>query len=172
MPKPLEIRPSRTTDAYNLSMIGEEGETCPLPVPPEQAEREMLRRIVGNLATSRVAVVGLSADPSRASYQIAGYLIGEGVEVVPVNPNCAAVLGLRCYASLQEVPEKIDLVDVFRRPEHCAEIVRDAIAAGAGAVWLQSGIRNAEAQRLAVDAGLDFVQDRCLMVEHMRRGRR
>jgi hypothetical protein len=123
------------------------------------------------LGAKRIVVVGLSDDPSRASYGVAGYLRSVGKEVVPVNPNHQTVMGMTCYPSLRDVPGKIDLVDVFRRPEYCAGVVEDAIAVGAKGVWLQSGIVSAEAQRLAQAAGIDFVQDRCLMVEHMHQGR-
>lgn len=144
-------------------------DACPLPVNSGNAEADVVRRM---LAARRVAVVGLSDDPSRASYGVAGYLRSVGKEVVPVNPNAKSVMGMTCYASLRDVPGPVDLVDVFRRPEYCAGVVEDAIAAGAKGVWLQSGIRSVEAERLAREAGLDFVQDRCLMVEHMHQGRR
>ena len=83
--------------------------------------------------------------------------------------NYDQVLGRKCYASLADVPGEIDLVNVFRRPQFCADVTREAIAKGAKGVWLQAGIRNEEARKLAADAGVDFVQDRCIMVEHMAR---
>jgi predicted CoA-binding protein len=98
---------------------------------------------------------------------VASYLLSVGKEIVPVNPNHQRVLGLRCYPSLEAVPGPIDVVDVFRRPEHCAEVVRSAVAVGAKGVWLQSGIVSKEAERLAHEAGIDFVQDRCMKVDHM-----
>ena len=82
------------------------------------------------------------------------------------------MLGLKCYASLEDVPGTIDVVDVFRRPEFCADVVRSAVAAGAKGVWLQSGIVSPEAEQVAAEAGIDFVQDRCLKVEHMFHGGR
>lgn len=115
------------------------------------------------LAARRIAVVGMSEG--RISGQIGAFLAAQGREVIPVNPTQTMVNGLKCYASLADVPGKIDLVNVFRRPEFCGGVVRDAIAAGAGGVWLQSGIISAEAQRLAAEAGLPFVQDHCIMVE-------
>ncbi len=121
------------------------------------------------LAGRRIAVVGLSDDPSRPSYGVSGHMLRAGYTILPVNPNCATALAQTCYATLAEVPGPIDVVNVFRRPLACAQVVRDAIAAGAKGVWLQSGIVNAEARQLAADAGLDFVQDRCIMVEQMRR---
>jgi len=143
------------------------GEACPLPTPIRAAERPVIERL---LKAERIAVVGLSDDPSRPSYGVAEYLRGRGKEIVPVNPNHERIMGLKSYGSLAEVPGHIDLVDVFRRPEHCPQVVRDAIAAGAGGVWLQSGIVSEEASRLAGEAGMDFVQNRCLMVEHRRAG--
>jgi predicted CoA-binding protein len=92
-------------------------------------------------------------------------------EILPVNPNHKTVMGLTCYPSLAAVPGPIDVVDVFRRPEFCADVTRDAVEVGAKGVWLQSGIRSAEAREIARKAGIDFVQNRCLKVEHMFRGR-
>lgn len=120
------------------------------------------------LQARRIAVVGLRDDPSRPSFHVASYLQSQGIEIVPVNPHGLIILGVHCVPSLAEVRSPIDLVDVFRRPEFCPAIVREAIAAGAKGVWLQSGVRSEEARRLATEAGIDFVQDRCLMVEHMR----
>jgi predicted CoA-binding protein len=142
-------------------------DACPLPTPPREGERQVIERLV---AARRIAIVGLSDDPSRPSYGVAEYLRGQGKQIVPVNPNHEQVMGLKSYRSLAEVPGRIDLVDVFRRAAFCAEVTREAIAVGAGGVWLQSGIINAEAERLAAEAGMDFVQNRCLMVEHRRRG--
>jgi predicted CoA-binding protein len=121
------------------------------------------------LGAGRIAIVGLSDDPSRPSYQIAAYLQSQGYEVVPVNPTHAMVMGMKSYPTLREVPGEVDVVNVFRRPEFCADITRDAIAIGAKGIWLQSGVRNDEAKKLAAAAGVDFVQDRCIMVEHRMR---
>ena len=117
----------------------------------------------------RIAVVGITDNPSRPSHYVSDYLIAQGKEVVPVNPKHTEVLGLKCYPSLTEVPGEIDLVDVFRRPEFCADVVREAIAVGAKGVWLQSGIISDAAKKLAQEAGILFVQNRCLMVELSRR---
>ena len=124
------------------------------------------------LVAKRVAVVGLSDDPSRASHGVASYLQSAGKEIIPVNPNYDRVLGVKCYPSLEEVPGRIDVVDVFRRPEFCADVVRSAVAVGAKGVWLQSGIVSEEARRIAAEAGIDFVQDRCMKVDHMFGGGR
>ena len=144
-------------------------DACPLPTDSPDDEAAAVRRM---LSGKRIAVVGLSDDPTRPSHDVARYLQSAGKEVIPVNPNHSKVLGLKCYPSLTAVPGQIDVVDVFRRPEFCADVVRDAIEAGAKGVWLQSGIVSDEAERLAAEAGIDFVQDRCLKVEHMFHGRR
>ena len=143
-------------------------DACPLPGAARGSTADAIRRM---LAGNRIAVVGLSDDPSRASHGVASYLASVGKEIIPVNPNHATVMGLRCYPSLEDVPGAIDVVDVFRRPEFCADVVRSAVAVGAKGVWLQSGIVSPEAERVARDAGIDFVQDKCMKVEHMFGGR-
>jgi hypothetical protein len=140
-----------------------QGDSCRLPAGPGDSEAEMIRRL---LDAHRIAVMGLSDDPSRPSFGIARYLLSAGKEVIPINPNHSTVLGLKCYPSLEAAPGRIDLVNVFRRPEHCADVVRSAIAVGAKGVWLQSGIISREARELAIKARIDFVQNRCIMVEH------
>lgn len=144
-------------------------DACPLPTRPPDDEAAIIRRL---LTGRRIAVVGLSDDPSRPSHDVARYLHSVGKEIIPVNPNHAAVLGRKCYPSLADVPGPIDVVNIFRRPQFCADIVCAAIAAGARGVWLQTGIVSPEAQRLAAEAGIDFVQDRCMKVEHMFQGSR
>ncbi|WP_424184304.1 CoA-binding protein [Actinokineospora sp. G85] len=114
----------------------------------------------------RVAVVGLSARPDRPSHGVARYLVAAGLEVVPVNPALTEWEGRKAYPSLTEVPGHLDVVDVFRRPSEVDEVAREAVAVGAGALWLQLGVVNAQAARLASEAGLDVVVDRCLAVEH------
>lgn len=128
------------------------------------------RDIQSALEMKRVAVVGLSSDASRGSHGVARYLQRAGYEVVPVNPNEQEVLGLKAYPSLKELPEPPDLVDVFRRPEHLSQIVDDAIAVGAKAVWFQLGVVNLEAARKAREAGLIVVMDRCIKIEKSLRG--
>jgi predicted CoA-binding protein len=139
-------------------------DACPLPTRPPDDEAAVIRRM---LSGKRIAVVGLSDDPYRPSHDVAQYLVSVGKEVIPVNPNHQRVLGRKCYPSLEAVPGPIDVVDVFRRPEFCAQVVRSAVAVGAKGVWLQTGITNDEAAEIAARAGLDFVQDRCIKVEHM-----
>lgn len=144
-----------------------DNDACPLPTEPEErGEAEAVRRM---LAARRVAVVGLSDDPGRASYGVAAYLRSAGKEVIPVNPNYKTVMGLTCYPSLEAVPGPIDVVDVFRRPEYCPDVVRSAVAVGAKGVWLQSGVVSDEARAIARRAGIDFVQDRCMKVDLMFR---
>src|SRR5260370_14931301 len=99
---------------------------------------EEARDVLRNART--VAVVGLSDRPERASYRVAAYLQAHGYRIIPVNPNVVEVLGERAYARLRDVPDKVDLVDVFRRPSHVPEIIEEAIAIGARTVWLQEGI--------------------------------
>jgi uncharacterized protein len=119
-------------------------------------------------ATRTIAVVGLSPRKHRDSLRVARYLQRQGYRIIPVNPNADEVLGEKSYPSLQEVPEQIDLVDVFRRPEFVADVARDAVEIGAKAIWMQIGVVNEEAARIASEAGLKVVMDRCLMVEHWR----
>ncbi len=115
-----------------------------------------------------IAVVGASPDPGRTSHRVMRYLQGAGYRCIPVNPNAGEVLGERCYPALGDVPEPVDFVDVFRRPEYCAAVAEDAVAIGTRALWLQLGVRSADARRIAVDAGLDYVEDACTLVVHRR----
>jgi predicted CoA-binding protein len=115
-----------------------------------------------------VALVGVSNNPIRSSNFVAAYLVRTSLRVYPVNPLYERVLGLECYPSLAALPEVPDIVDVFRRHDAIPEVVDEAIAVGAKAVWLQLGLRHDEAARRAVDAGLRVVQDRCLKIEHAR----
>ena len=117
----------------------------------------------------RIAVVGLSSDPGRASHGVARYLQKQGYKIIPVNPNETRVLGERAYASLSELPEPPEVVDVFRRPEFVPQVVDEAIAVGARALWLQLGVINYEAARRARNAGLIVVMDRCMLSEHAHR---
>jgi predicted CoA-binding protein len=115
-----------------------------------------------------VAVVGLSDKPDRDSYHVAAYLQKAGYRVIPVNPVLKGeVLGEKAYASLREVPEKIDVVDVFRKPDAVPEIVEEAIGVGAKVVWMQEGIAHNAADR-ARAAGLKVVQSRCILKEHRK----
>ena len=115
-----------------------------------------------------VAVVGLSADPARTSHGVARYLLSQGYEVIPVNPNAAEVLGLKSYPDLPSIGRPVDAVDIFRPSEAVPPIVEQAIASGAKTVWMQEGIFHAEAERQAKAAGLQVVMNRCMMKEHYR----
>ncbi|MDP9067347.1 MAG: CoA-binding protein [Actinomycetota bacterium] len=119
----------------------------------------------------RIAVVGASDDPWRASYGVVATLIDHGYEVIPVNPGFEEVLGLRSYPTLADVPGDIDVVDVFRRQEHLPGVAREAADVGARALWLQVGLRSPEARRTAEAAGMDYVEDVCLKVEVATRDR-
>jgi len=121
------------------------------------------------LASSRViAVVGLSSHAWRPSYQVSAYLQTAGYRIIPVNPQETNVLGERAYARLEDVPEKIDVVELFRRSEFVPPVVESAIQAGAKSVWMQEGVVHEEAARRARAAGLRVVMDRCLLKEHRR----
>jgi predicted CoA-binding protein len=125
-----------------------------------------LRRI---LKENRViAVVGLSAEWHRPSYFAAKYMQEHGYRVIPVNPKYDSVLGEKCYKSLRDIPEKVDIVDVFRRSQDVMPIAEDAIAIGAKVLWQQLGVRNEEAAAKARAAGLETVLERCVKIEHGR----
>jgi predicted CoA-binding protein len=114
-----------------------------------------------------IAIVGASPRPSRPSHGVMRYLLDHGYRVIPVRPqDCDEVLGVPCVASLAEIHEPVDLVDVFRRPEFCADVAHEAVAAGAGALWLQLGIVSPDARRIAAEGGLDYVEDLCTAVVH------
>ena len=116
-----------------------------------------------------VAVVGLSADPSRPSYRVAQYLQEHGFRIVPVNPGCQEILGERCYAGLKDIPFPVAIVDIFRNVEAIPTIVAEAIAVGAKVVWMQLGLEEPHSARQAKQAGLQVVMDRCLKIEHGQR---
>ena len=130
------------------------------------AESAELRRILTECHT--IAVVGLSADASRPSHGVARYLKQQGYRIVPVNPRYEAVLGERCYPRLADIPHPVDMVDVFRRTEDVLPVAQQTVAIGAKCLWQQLGIMNLEADRLAREAGLDSIMDRCVEIEHMR----
>lgn len=122
-----------------------------------------------------IAVVGCSDHPYTTSFGIAGYLIRQGFEVIPVNPNHDAVHGRRCYPSVEDIPytTSLDIACIFRRPAFTAEMVRSvvrrvAVTGETPTVWTQIGVHSAEAERLATEAGLTYVRNRCIMVEHAR----
>lgn len=119
-------------------------------------------------ASHTIAVVGLSGSPSRASNGVSAYMQRAGYRIIPVNPNEAEVLGEKSYARLEDIPEKIDIVDVFRRPEFVPEIVESAIRIGAKTLWLQEDVINERAAARARAAGLHVVMDKCILKEHRK----
>lgn len=116
----------------------------------------------------RIAVVGASDDPSRASHRIMGTLLRAGYEVVPVNPEVHEVRGVPAVGALADIDGEVDIVDVFRRPEHAPDIAREAVETGAKTLWLQSGITSTEAREIAQEGGIGYVEDLCLgvLVQH------
>lgn len=126
--------------------------------------QEDLRKIL--TSTKTIAVVGLSNKPDRPSYEVAGYLKDVGYRIIPVNPTIKEALGERAYSSLRDVPGKVDVVQIFRRPEEVPAVVEDAIAIGAKVVWMQPGAENKDAAARAEAAGLKVVVGACMMVTH------
>mgnify|MGYP001371850779 CR=1 FL=1 len=131
-------------------------------MPESVPMRELLR------SARVIAVVGLSSKRHRPSYGVSEYMQRMGYRIIPVNPNEKEVLGERAYPSLDEVPEKIDIVNIFRRSEYVPEIVDAAIRVGARAIWMQEGVIHEEAAAKARAAGLTVVMDRCILKEHRR----
>jgi predicted CoA-binding protein len=137
----------------------------PVPLLDDAGIRELLR------SRPRIAVVGASDDPGRPAHGVMARLLAAGYDVVAVNPAWQTVLGMRCHPTLAEavrVTGRVDLVDVFRRSDQCVDHAREAVAVGARCLWLQQGIANAEAGRIAHEAGLSVVMDRCTAVDHWR----
>jgi predicted CoA-binding protein len=130
--------------------------------PPERTIEQILKE------SKTIAVVGLSANPGRDSHQVASYLKRNGYIIYPVNPNYEQVLGSRCYTNLSDIPDAIDIVDIFRRPEYIPPIAGEAVKIGAKVIWMQLGIRNEEAAETARRAGLQVIMDRCIKIEHQR----
>jgi predicted CoA-binding protein len=134
----------------------------PVVHPSDQQIKDLLQN------AHTIAVVGLSSSRLRASYGVSQYMQSAGYRIIPVNPNEREVLGEKSYARLEDVPEKIDVVDVFRRSEFVPEIVDAAIRVGAHAIWMQDGVVNETAAQRARDAGLFVVMDDCILREHRR----
>ncbi|HZU29757.1 MAG TPA: CoA-binding protein [Candidatus Angelobacter sp.] len=126
---------------------------------------ELLRK------SKTIAVVGLSDSPLRPSYGVSAYMQGHGYRIIPVNPSIKGALGEKAVASLSDIEEKIDIVDVFRRSEHVADVVDEAIRLKVPAIWLQEGVINEEAAEKARQAGIFVVMDRCILKEHRARFR-
>ena len=137
---------------------------CELPDynPPDEEVVELLK------STKTVAVVGISHKEDRDSYKVAKYLKEHGYKIIPVNPKYKEVLGEPCYPDLKSIPEKIDVVDIFRKVDAIPGIVDEAIAVGAGAVWMQLGLAHNESAEKARQAGLKVVMNKCMKIEHQR----
>ena len=125
-----------------------------------------LRRILKDNHT--IAIVGLSADWYRPSYFAAKYMQEHGFRIIPVNPKYTEILGEKCYPDLKSIPEKVDMVDVFRKSADCPPIAKEAVAIGAKVLWLQLGVENDEAKTIAESGELEFVQNRCVKIEYAR----
>jgi predicted CoA-binding protein len=142
---------------------GKMGIQCKIEDGPAAADRDM-RNILCSSKT--IAVVGISAKEESPSNMVSKYLIGQGFKVIGVNPKCDEVLGAKCYPDLKSIPEHVDIVDIFRRADALAGVVEEAIGIGAGAVWMQLGLENAEAAQKARRAGLSVVMNKCIKIEH------
>ena len=136
-------------------------------VPDGAAGADPILEILRKYKT--IAVVGLSSNPMRPSYGVTEYMQGAGYRIIPVNPNEGEVLGEKSYARLEDVPEKIEIVDIFRRAEEVAAVVESAIRIGAKVVWMQLDIENEKAAEKARAAGLTVVEDACILIEHRKR---
>jgi len=132
---------------------------------PDTTDSE-IERVLQEAKT--IAVVGLSPNPNRPSFGVANYLAGAGYRIIPVNPGQDEVMGLTCYPSLDEVPDPVDIVDIFLKPERIPEVVDAAIRKGAKCIWMQLGIEHEEAAKKAGKAGLTVVMDHCTKIEHIR----
>lgn len=135
----------------------------------DDKNRDEIRELLESSQT--IAVVGLSSSRMRPSYGVAEYMQRAGYKIIPVNPNETEVLGERAVARLEDIREKVDIVDVFRRPEFVPEVAESAIAIGAKALWLQEGVIHEAAAKRARDAGLFVAMDLCIMKEHAKRFR-
>ena len=129
------------------------------------ADMKKIKTILTNAQT--IAIVGLSPKKNRPSNMVGQYLQEAGFSIIPVNPGQIEILGEKCYASLCDIPEIVDIVDIFRRSDKVGSIVDDAIAIRAGTVWMQLGIRNEQAAQKAKDAGIPVIMDRCIKIDHM-----
>lgn len=130
--------------------------------PSERRIKEILE------GAKTIAVVGVSKKPERDSYQVASYLVSHGYRIIPVNPALDSLFGEKAYPDLKSIPDPVDIVDIFRRPDAVPAIVEEAIQAGAKVVWMQLGIVHREAAERAASEGLEVVMDRCIKIEHKR----
>jgi len=130
------------------------------------SEAEKIEELLKSAKT--IAVVGLSDNPARTSYRVSAYMQSQGYRIIPVNPAISEALGEKSYPTLSEVPEKIDIVNVFRRSEHVPEVVEEAIRLKMPAIWMQEGVVHEEAAEKARQAGTFVVMNRCILKEHGR----
>ena len=155
----------RADREWLATLIAVQEGRSPIPLLDDEGIRELLQ------SGPRIAIVGASSNPGRPSHGVMRSLLRAGYDVVPVNPREAEVDGMPCYPTVVDAVQKtgaIDIVDVFRRPDLCVEHAREAVAVGARCLWLQLGIANAEAARIAHEGGLSVVMDRCTIIEHRR----
>ncbi|MGM1049967.1 Predicted CoA-binding protein [Paenibacillus uliginis N3/975] len=129
----------------------------------ENPSREQIADILRN--AGNIAVVGLSDRTDRTSYMVSQAMQNRGYRIIPVNPKASEILGEKCYASLQDIPEPVDIVNVFRRSEYCADVAREAAEIGAKVLWLQQGVVSSEAAAIADEHGMIAIMDRCIKVE-------
>ncbi len=136
-----------------------------MKIPPDGLSDE---EIIEILKMKKIAVVGMSRNPSKDAHQVPMYLYRNGYEIYPVNPYAKEIAGIKAYRSLRELPIKVDIVNVFRPSSQVFEVVKEAIEVGAKVIWLQKGIYNEEAVKYAKEKGVRIVWDRCMYVEHSR----
>lgn len=129
----------------------------------QNPSRDEIKEILSS--SDIIAVVGLSDKPDRVSYMVSEAMMAKGYTIIPVNPNATEILGQKSYATLKDIPVSVDIVNVFRRPEHTPPVAEEAAAIGAKTLWLQLGIANEEAADIASAAGMNVIMDRCIKVE-------
>jgi predicted CoA-binding protein len=139
---------------------------CGLPIGESMTDIDGLRRILTENTT--IAVVGLSANWWRPSFFAAKYMQDHGYRIIPVNPNYDEILGEKCYDRIEDIPDPVDVVDIFQRPEVTPALAQSAVAIGAGVLWMQIGVVNDESARIAESGGLEVVMNRCVKIEHAR----
>jgi predicted CoA-binding protein len=130
---------------------------------PNNPSRDRIKEILLN--TNTIAVVGLSDNPERVSHMVSKAMQNKGYRIIPVNPNAEHILGEQCYSTLAEIPEPVDIVNVFRRSEHCPPVAEEAVNIKAKVIWLQQGIVSEEAAEIAARHNVEIIMDRCIKVE-------